>query len=60
MESTTKSGNDFRDAVANLLRSAGFYAEIEVQLQFKNADVVAAWSRDEIAGKQYFAVEAKA
>jgi hypothetical protein len=40
--STTQQGNAFRDAVAQLLRSAGFSdAETEVQLGYKNADVSA-------------------
>lgn len=59
--STTQKGNAFRDAVAQLLRSAGFsHTETEVQLGFKNADVSAVWLRDEVAGEQRYAFETKA
>ena len=59
--STTEQGNAFRDAVAQVLRAAGFRAtETEVQIGYKNADVAGIWSRDEIAGEQRFAFEAKA
>jgi hypothetical protein len=60
MTSTTQSGNAFRDTVAQLLRAAGFRAETEVQLDYKNADVVGRWSRDDMAGEQRYAFEAKA
>lgn len=60
MTSTTESGNAFRDAVAQLLRAAGFRAETEVQVGYKNADVVATWSRDDMTGEQRYAFEAKA
>ncbi|MGF7152017.1 hypothetical protein FHS96_005685 [Sphingomonas zeicaulis] len=59
MRSTTQKGNAFRDAVAQLLRAAGFRAETEIQIGYKNADVVGIWSRDEMAGKQRYAFEAK-
>ena len=58
--STTADGNRFRDAVAQLLRAAGFRAETEVQIGYKNADVAAIWARDEIAGEQRYAFETKA
>src|SRR3954463_9307127 len=60
MTNTTQSGNAFRDAVAQLLRAAGFRVETEVQVDYKNADVVGIWSRDEMAGEQRYAFEAKA
>ena len=59
--STTLKGNAFRDAVAQLLRAAGFsHTETEVQLGYKNADVSAVWLRDEVAGEQRYAFETKA
>ena len=59
--STTQKGNAFRDAVAQLLRAAGFaHTETEVQLGYKNADVAAVWLRDEVAGEQRYAFETKA
>ncbi len=59
--STTEKGNAFRDAVAQLLRAAGFSGtETEVQLGYKNADVSAVWLRDEVAGEQRYAFETKA
>lgn len=59
--STTQQGNAFRDAVAQLLRAAGFsHTETEVQLGYKNADVSAVWLRDEVAGEQRYAFETKA
>jgi hypothetical protein len=59
--STTERGNDFRNAVALLLRAAGFRnVETEIQVDYKNADVVGIWSRDSgMMGEQKFAFEAK-
>lgn len=59
--STTAKGNAFRDTVAQVLRAAGFiHAETEIQVGYKNADVVALWRRDEMAGEQCYAFETKA
>ena len=59
MTSTIKKGNAFRDVVADVLRAAGFRANTEVKINYKNVDVEAIWERDLFGDPVRYAVEAK-
>lgn len=58
-QSTTAKGNAFRDLLEQVLAAAGFSTRAEQRVGFKHADVAAVWTRDEIAGEQRYAFEAK-
>ncbi|MDT8758747.1 NACHT domain-containing protein [Sphingomonas psychrotolerans] len=56
---TTARGNTFRDAVERVLGAAGFITAPETRVGHKNVDVAGFWTRDEMAGEQRYAFEAK-
>lgn len=56
---TTAKGNAFRDALEKVLSAAGFTTTTETKVGHKNVDVAAVWTRDEMAGEQRYAFEAK-
>ena len=56
---TTSKGNAFRDLLAQVLAAAGFSATTETRIGYKHVDVAAVWTRDEMAGEQRYAFEAK-
>lgn len=56
---TTVRGNAFRELVGQVLRAAGFVAETEVRVGYKNVDVGGVLLRDELAGPVRYAFEAK-
>jgi hypothetical protein len=57
--STTAKGDAFRDALDRVLSAAGFATSTETKVGQKNVDVAAFWTRDDMAGEQRFAFEAK-
>jgi hypothetical protein len=56
---TTQKGNAFRDVVDRVLSSAGFSTVMEKRIGYKHVDVHGVWTRDEMAGEQRYAFEAK-
>ncbi len=58
-KNTTAKGNAFRDALEKVLSAAGFTTRTETRVGHKNVDVAAVWTRDEMAGEQRYAFEAK-
>lgn len=54
-----EKGNAFRDLVAKLLRAAGFRANTEVKINYKNVDIEGIWERDMFGDPVRYAVEAK-
>jgi hypothetical protein len=56
---STEKGNAFRDLVDRVLSSAGFSTTTESRVAYKHVDVHGIWSRDEMAGVQRYAFEAK-
>lgn len=55
--STIERGNAFRDLIASMLESAGFFAETEIRTEYKKADVL--WRREDIDGSTRYYIEAK-
>ena len=58
-KNTTAKWNAFRDALEKVLSAAGFTTTTETKIGHKNVDVAAIWTRDEMAGEQRYAFEAK-
>lgn len=58
-KNTTEKGNAFRDALEKVLSAAGFATTTETKVGHKNVDVAGVWTRDEMAGEQRYAFEAK-
>ncbi|KTT68051.1 NACHT domain-containing protein [Sphingomonas sanguinis] len=58
-KNTSARGNAFRDALEKVLSAAGFVTTAETKVGHKNVDVAAIWCRDEMAGEQRYAFEAK-